>query len=76
MKKEEFLDNIIELLDVDEKITFDTLLKQLDDYDSFALLSIAAYIHKELHVQFKASQLQEIESINQLIQLIGNDKFE
>ncbi len=77
MTKNSFLEEIIELLDLeDEEINLNTDLNEIEDYDSFAILSLVAFIHKKFNLQFKAKELQEIDTIDGLIKLIGEDKFE
>lgn len=79
MKKEEFLKKLEEVLELDEedvKLTLATDLNDLDDYDSFSVLSIIAFIHKNFGLQLTARQLRDIETPQDLILLIGEDKFE
>ncbi len=77
MTKKEFLAEIIEVLELEEdELELDTNLDDVEDYDSFAVLSIIAFVHKKFGIQFKANQLQELGSINDLIKLIGEDNFE
>ncbi|MDP8219828.1 MAG: acyl carrier protein [Candidatus Stygibacter frigidus] len=77
MKKAEFLVNLASVLELDDVIlTFDSNLNDLDDYDSFSILSIIAFIHKNFNLQLAARQLNKINTPQDLIQLIGIDKFE
>lgn len=77
MTKTDFMNEVIEQLDLcDEDINFGTNLQDIDDYDSFAILSLVALIHKNFSIQLKANQLQNVKTILELISLIGEDKFE
>lgn len=77
MTKEDFINEVNEQLDIDDvEIKIDTNLQDIEDFDSFAILSLVALIHKKFKVQLKANKLQKIKTISELILLIGEDKFE
>ncbi|HON97914.1 MAG TPA: acyl carrier protein [Bacteroidales bacterium] len=71
----EFLRQLTELLDIDDELTSDSNLKQYDEFDSMAIMSLVAFIHKNFGKQFSARQLNQIETVNSLIELIGKDNF-
>lgn len=79
MKKEDFLKTLVKVLEFDEDeiiLTLTTDLNELDDYDSFSVLSIIAFIHKNFGLQLTARQLRDVDTPQDLILLIGEDKFE
>ncbi len=71
----EFLRQLTELLDIDDELVLDSNLKQYDEFDSMAIMSLVAFIHKNFGKQFSARQLNQIETVNSLIELIGKDNF-
>jgi len=79
MKKEDFLKKITSVLELEDEdiiLTMDTNLKDLDDYDSFSILSIIVFIHKNFELQLTARQLQNVGTPHDIVKLIGEDKFE
>ena len=50
-------------------------MKQYDEFDSMAIMYLVAFIHKNFGKQFSARQLNQIETVNSLIELIGKDNF-
>ncbi len=71
----EFLRQLAKLFDIDDELTLDSNLKQYDEFDSMAIMSLVAFIHKNFGKQFSARQLNQIETVNSLIELIGKDNF-
>lgn len=79
MKREDFLTNLVSVLELEDEesdLELNTDLNELDDYDSFSILSIIAFIHKNFGQQLTARQLQDVNTPQDIISLIGEDKFE
>jgi acyl carrier protein len=79
MKKEDFLNELSETLEIDndeQEITFDTNLKDLEEYDSLSVLSIIAMIDKNFNKQIPSSDFIKVSNVNSLINLIGQEHFE
>ncbi len=76
MTKQDFLNEFTEALELDEgDIDFSTPLSEVENYDSFAIISVIALIHKNFGVQLSGDDLQNIVSVNSLIEKIGAEKF-
>jgi acyl carrier protein len=71
----QFLEELKELLEISEDVDLNTNLKSLDEYDSMAVMSLVAFIHKKFGKQFNARQLNNITTFQSLIDLIGVDSF-
>ena len=78
IKKEEFLNNLKEALEVedDETLTMDTNLKDLEEYDSLSVLVIVAMVDKKIKKQISSSGFEKVTTVNSLISLIGEEYFE
>lgn len=78
IKKEEFLNNLKEALEVedDETLTVDTNLKDLEEYDSLSVLVIVAMVDKKFKKQISSSDFKKVTTVNSLISLIGEEYFE
>lgn len=61
----EKLSNILE-----EDVTVDTVLSEVEAYDSLAILSIVALADKEYDKTLKASDLVNVKTVQELISLI------
>ena len=61
----EKLSNILE-----EDVTVDTILSEVEAYDSLAILSIVAMADKEYGKTLKASDLVNVKTVQELISLI------
>ena len=75
MTKQEFADQLAELLDTEEKLTPETNLKDIEEYDSLTVLSIIAFIDRTFKKTLSADQLMKVTTISSLIDYIGQEHF-
>ncbi len=75
MKISEFTKQLNDLLEIEDELSPETNLKDYEEYDSLAIMSLVAYIHKNFGKQFNARQLNQIDTVSSLIDLIGHDSF-
>ena len=77
MKKTDFFRQFHEFLEIKSISTFDehTNLKSLEEYDSFMLMTIIAYVDDNFSTKITASQLKEITTIKSLMEIVGLKKF-
>ncbi|MFW0737302.1 hypothetical protein [Flavobacterium sp. T12S277] len=77
MKKNDFYSRFVEFLEIESISSVDetTKLKDLDEYDSFFVLTIVAFVDENFSTNLTSKQLNEIESLGELMALIGNEKF-
>lgn len=68
MKKEDFLSELEEVLELDGLTENSELL-----LSSLNILSIIAFIDENFDKQFKAVEIKNIKSVSDLIKLIGED---
>ncbi len=73
MEKARFFEEISEILDIENDLTESTNLKEMAEYDSLAVLSIIAFVDENFDKTLSGKQLMSVESISQLIDLIGDD---
>jgi len=79
MKTKDFINELKEALEIedeDQKITLETNLKDLEEYDSLSVLSIIAMIDQRFEKQISSSDFIKITTIKSLMDLIGKDCFE
>lgn len=78
MTKSEFLSELHEMLEISsiKELTPDTVLKEIEEYDSLFLLTIISIIDEKFGIQLTADQLSMITTLQSLTELIGIEKFE
>jgi len=78
MKKEEFFRQLKDTLEIDssKKITEETDLRDLEEYDSLSVLSIIAMIDENFGEKLSGKDFQIITTVKSLIDLVGRDNFE
>ena len=78
MTKANFFKEMHEMLEITsvDTITEETVLKELEEYNSLFLLTIIAFIDDNFNLQLSAEQLASVTTIKSLMALIGLEKFE
>ena len=79
MKKEEFIKELKEALEIedeDEEITQETDLRYVEEYDSLSVLAIIAMIDKNFGKQIPSLDLLKVTTVSSLMDLIGKEYFE
>lgn len=76
MTTSQFINELTTLLELSEPLTVDTDLKELSEFDSLSIMSLVAYIHKTFGKQFNARQLNNITTVQSLMELVGLELFD
>ena len=74
MSEAEFLEAVAEALDTEMELSRDTLLDDIDEYDSIGVLSLMSYFD-EIGINVSPSDFEKLEKVEDLIKLAG-DKIE
>ena len=76
MEKQEFVEKLEELLELDEDtLSVDSNLNDTEGYDSMALLSIIAFVDRHFGKKLTADQLMRVTTVESLINEIGQNLF-
>lgn len=76
MKINEFIKELKETLELENvELNEDTNLRNLEEYDSLAMLSIIAIIDENFGKQLSAQQFADVTTVKSLIEKIGLDSF-
>lgn len=75
MKKNEFIIELAEELEIETTLKINTNLKDLDEWDSMTALVLIGYISNKFGIKLNADDLKEITTIDSLINKIGVEKF-
>ena len=78
MKREEFIDRLKETLEIDssKRITEDTDLRQLAEYDSLGVLTVIAMVDEIFGEELSADDLENVATVRDLIKVVGEDRFD
>ncbi len=77
MTVNEFIERIREILELeDAQLNIETNLRDLQEFDSLAVLSIIALVDEKFGKQIPATQFATITTIRSLIEKIGWEHFE
>lgn len=73
MNKEEFYQRLAEILDTEE-VKPDDVLKQLDGWDSLAVLSVLALADSKYGASIKADEIRAVVTVADLASLVESKK--
>jgi acyl carrier protein len=77
MKKDTFLEELLEWMEIEPvDINEDTVFRELKDFDSMSVMSIVAYSNEKFGKTLSAEQLQKMNTVRDLMDLIGIDFFD
>ena len=77
MRNSEFIEILKEELEMEEvEMTIDTVLKELEGYDSLAVMSIIALADEHFSKKLTGEKLKAITTVRSLQELIGIENFE
>lgn len=75
MQREEFLTKIITAVEIEDDITEDSILEEIEEWGSLALVTVLALFKTNLGINVKASDMRNCKTIKDLLDL-GNEKYE
>lgn len=75
MQREEFLTKIINAVEIEDDITEDSILEEIEEWGSLALVTVLALFKTSLGINVKASEMKNCKTIKDLLDL-GNEKYE
>lgn len=66
MSEQEFLAELEEILNVEEPLTMETKLDELDEWDSLASLMFQSFVFKKVKVILKPTSLKDEQTVKDL----------
>lgn len=77
MTRVEFFKEIEELLELEDELTTNgsTTIEDILEIDSLAHITLISFVKDELGVDLKAELFSELESLDDLVNAIGAEKF-
>jgi len=76
MNTEDFLNDLVEELELDNvELNIDFDLRDLDEWDSMAVMIVIGYVSDNFDCNLTGEDLKEVSTVKSLIEIIGNEKF-
>ena len=71
MNRETFLESIVEVLQTEDEINFDTELADLDEWDSLSAMAIIAFLDKNFGVKATISDVKTFVTVEDIAKKAG-----
>ena len=72
MKKEQFLEEMIDVLQTEEELSLDTVLDDLDEWDSLSKMAVMAFYNKNFGIKIALNEFKNIKTVLDLVKLAGD----
>lgn len=76
MTRQAFYNEIKEIMEVEDEIVGSTNLKNYEEFDSLAVMSLIALINSEFGKRIPGTVLQNVQTPEELVALIGVENFD
>lgn len=76
MKTNEFLEKLQDEMEEDNALSLNTKFKELENYDSMSILSLIVFIDENFSKKLDTKQFKDIQTLQELKELIGSENFE
>ena len=71
MTRDEFLKEMVEVLQTEDKLSFDTVLADLDEWDSLSVMATMAFLDKSFGVKTTMKDYKEMKTIGDIATKAG-----
>lgn len=71
MNKEQFLEEMVEVLQTEDEITMDTVLEDLEEWDSLSIMSTMAFLDKNFGVKTNMDDYKNMTTIGDIARKAG-----
>jgi acyl carrier protein len=71
----EFISELKEELELESTLELTTNIKELEEWDSLAAMVLIAYISRSFNVTMNANDIEQITTIQTIIDIVGTEKF-
>lgn len=76
MKKQDFIKELAEELEVETEVSNETKFEDLDEWDSMSILVLMGYVSDKFGLTLNADDVSELTTFESLIIKIGRDNFD
>ncbi len=72
MNRQEQIELLEEMMELDdENLTEDTILEDIDEYDSFFKLYLVTYVKKELNKRLTVAEIEEFRTVKDICEYLS-----
>ncbi len=71
MNRNKFLENLIDVIQTEENINFDTVLEDLEEWDSLSMMATIAFLDREFSVKISLQELKEFNTVEDIAKKAG-----
>lgn len=71
MSKEEFLVQMQDVLQTETELTMETVLDELDEWDSLSMMATMAFLDKNFGVKLKIAEIKTLETLGDIAAKAG-----
>ena len=71
MDKKEFLEAMVDVLQTEDEITMDTVLDNLEEWDSLSIMATMAFLDKNFGVKTSMKDYQNMKTIGDIAKIAG-----
>ncbi|GGH01682.1 hypothetical protein GCM10011416_20580 [Polaribacter pacificus] len=75
MKKQEFINELAEELELEIAVTLETEFSELDEWDSMGAMILIGFVSDTFDVTLNAEDIDKLTTFQSLIERIGEEKF-
>lgn len=70
MTEKQFLEKMVDLLDTEEEVTLDTVLADIEEWDSISLVGFLAFANNHSNSKITAADVRKAQTINDLYEMV------
>ena len=71
MTREEFAAEMADVLQTEAELTMDTVLADLEEWDSLSIMATMAFVNKNFGLSLKMADFSELETLGDIAQKVG-----
>jgi len=75
MIKQDFINELAEEMEIESQVSLDTILKDLDEWDSMGAMILIGYVSDKFDVTLNADDIEALTTFQSLVDKIGDEKF-
>ena len=71
MNREDFLEKMQDVLQMEYELTFDTVLEDLDEWDSLAMMAVTAFLDKNFNLKLTFNDFKNFKTVEDIAKKVG-----
>ena len=76
MNIHEFVEQLQEELEFETKLSLDTYIKELEEWDSLSAMVLIGFVSQKFKLIITAKDIESFTSLHSIVDFIGIDKFD